>query len=949
MSKFSEDLFQSIDTIIQQRIENLPYDRTIVCKIKSLDSKKIGKYTVLYQDTELIAYSESMDYKPDEEVYVSVQQGDFSKKKMITGRVIEEISEKIDIRPFENFISLRSVYTNESLSTLIINNNKVKTIKVGEWETNPSQEQIIGYDSLGIKFTISANLKNTIYKVVNGTYDLTLDVEYIDQRTGKKVLDSNNFYINLNDMIFIDPYYTFGFCNQEKVFDIKDKIITKISLYFNQYSNFYSTSADGMVLVPPEENLQIQIKNIKIEAGYDATGLEDEVYKLYLFSNTSYLYNKTSNQKNLYLRILGKDANARWVDMSNIGQKNFGIFNSFNTNYSDKYGELSFEDIEPANSDKFSPQKLNIILDSSRNIEKSTFKASILLYDGKSHYYYSNTISFYNNDFINNIDIIDLMSGLTFVTSEEEQKGVFNDYGQDKQLLNTALKNKVFNLILKFSEDGLSLADADSITYYIPKDNSMLQIADTKYNTDKHIINNVEYYGFVRKITTDPLNTTDLQYREIDKTVLIPFKIKDLYNQSYINNIIYCSCSINNKTYDTSKEILFGVSGSYGADFILKLKLLTDKDNDLSEIPAIWPSSGPGLDTFYVKPHLYNYTMEEQDLSGYTIKYSFRGNSYITKPEDNNIFSFDNNIIMNNNNLGNYKNYYITASLEIEGKSIKAYLPIAITKNSDQFSYIAGCSTIVYDITGKKPYYYTNPYKLYDKNNQIVDDVAWVKFEESDESDDNTKIFFDNENNIIIPPNIYNPEYKSDLIYAKKNGEICWIQPICIIYNRYPSVMWNGEGNQITLKSDASITKDNQFLESNVVGQLNNKKTGLFIGSVVTNDGSPEFGLFKYENGICSLKITDKITSINAQSADSAERADTATSAETASKLGTMSIGSQNTPVYFNEGVPVACSGTLSLKVISAGTADNCSANGALDLRIKELEQKVNQLLENMS
>ena len=56
-NQYSEDLFQSIDTIISARISNLPYDQTMRCYISDISQRDEGIYKAKYESLEITAYS----------------------------------------------------------------------------------------------------------------------------------------------------------------------------------------------------------------------------------------------------------------------------------------------------------------------------------------------------------------------------------------------------------------------------------------------------------------------------------------------------------------------------------------------------------------------------------------------------------------------------------------------------------------------------------------------------------------------------------------------------------------------------------------------------------------------------------------------------------------------------------------------------------------------------
>lgn len=94
MNKEIQDkIFSSIDIIIEKRLKELQYDKTIICKV--IDKKPCRiyndkttvleyNYKVQYQDLTFDAYNGThKDFKVNDIVYVLIPQNDFTKKKII--------------------------------------------------------------------------------------------------------------------------------------------------------------------------------------------------------------------------------------------------------------------------------------------------------------------------------------------------------------------------------------------------------------------------------------------------------------------------------------------------------------------------------------------------------------------------------------------------------------------------------------------------------------------------------------------------------------------------------------------------------------------------------------------------------------------------------------------------------------------------------------------------
>ena len=61
-----DKLFTAVDTIIQKRIENLPYDKTIIATITDASKAEEGCYTVDDGTSTFLAYSENTDYRENQ-------------------------------------------------------------------------------------------------------------------------------------------------------------------------------------------------------------------------------------------------------------------------------------------------------------------------------------------------------------------------------------------------------------------------------------------------------------------------------------------------------------------------------------------------------------------------------------------------------------------------------------------------------------------------------------------------------------------------------------------------------------------------------------------------------------------------------------------------------------------------------------------------------------------
>lgn len=89
MNSVSEQLLQAVDIVIDKKISELEFDKTIQATVFSIVNLDTGEYKVRYSGNIFSAFSNDLDktYKVDDLVYVVVPEGNFSAKKMITSLV----------------------------------------------------------------------------------------------------------------------------------------------------------------------------------------------------------------------------------------------------------------------------------------------------------------------------------------------------------------------------------------------------------------------------------------------------------------------------------------------------------------------------------------------------------------------------------------------------------------------------------------------------------------------------------------------------------------------------------------------------------------------------------------------------------------------------------------------------------------------------------------------
>ena len=85
-----EQIFGAVDVIVKQRLQEVSFDKTIVCTITDDSDKKNGHYIVTDGNIRFDAYTTNVNYRVDDQVRVSILNGDFSEKKFIIGKYVAD-------------------------------------------------------------------------------------------------------------------------------------------------------------------------------------------------------------------------------------------------------------------------------------------------------------------------------------------------------------------------------------------------------------------------------------------------------------------------------------------------------------------------------------------------------------------------------------------------------------------------------------------------------------------------------------------------------------------------------------------------------------------------------------------------------------------------------------------------------------------------------------------
>ena len=329
-----EQLFKSIDIILQQRLQDVNFDKTIICTIVDDSNKKNGCYVVSDGTIKFNAYVSDATYKKDDQVRVSVLGGDFSEKKFITGRYTgDENSSPITYKsPLESIIPI----TGNLVESTKDSKNGVNSLRANSeviekdiWRIDlTSNSQFRDLQSNGIynTLTIKADFKTLLshYDLVSGNYGLRLDL--LIQPSFDNPTQRIRKYVTLDSSEMMGNPYSFSvYSTQAKKVDIVSTgVIAEMVLWMYQSINgdgegrrfIDRTGAEIPVNKTADD---ILIKNIEIGFGSDVAKVSDNTLQIFSSNPPYYVYQDPTalnNKKDMEMLWFNKTENDEYVGFS---------------------------------------------------------------------------------------------------------------------------------------------------------------------------------------------------------------------------------------------------------------------------------------------------------------------------------------------------------------------------------------------------------------------------------------------------------------------------------------------------------------------------------------------------------------------------------------------------------------------------------------------------------
>ncbi len=810
---YNEIWLEAMDTLIAQRLSNLPFDQTIVCSVVDSSTKAEGRYIVSNGSIEFEAQSEYTHYLKDDKVYVIIPNGDWGQKKQIIGRYSREGDKPIAyVPPTEQVVEIIPDIVN--------------------WSDN--EKGLIANDTEQ-ELSVFAKTDLSINTVINNTICIKADFKCLldsyDMRAGGYGLAVRISAENATETINIDseldmfgnPYAYTGWTAQEQAFKLTSSIgnIIGIEAVLYQKGDFKYFDGGEEVDVPVAPANNILIRNLQIYFGADVTQIKNNTVEIYTNDSDRYngiegvektisliWYNKTEDNK-----LIGFEENSIFEEEGAKTSHEEAVYYWIEWYKINKYGNMT-EKLDDNDSDGAKEITTNCYLEL---LETDIY--AIVWRNGNQ--YRSNTLTFKNQQaiagLVSNEDItvhITPVGPTTFAVYGEDNELIIPSKAYEKQEL-SASWNWTRGVI------GNEFWQGSKIIWKIPKNSMILPPRDIE---PQDIDDDYWYYeqDFVEeKDSVLQLNNTFYYY------------IAGVYNPALIDNTIICEITREEWSAPLRAELVISFSsiGNTGTEYTI---VIEPQDLIYTDVDA-----PPSENLFTCK--LISPQNEEVLEADFTKSFSVDGIS----PNSYNVLTVSTDVDWAERNVKLTHNHPIIFSL---GGAYHTNLPNKFAYDNDGKLKNLAFSNLELQLTG-------------------AENVTWqvIYYPSIDASSNEALIsnlpHLGKEPNILVIPTQYiATQYKTVLI-ASIGEMTVWSAPIILekyLYNSEVLNNWTGktvvdtENNQILTSTFVAgyMDEDNLF-NGAIIGA---------IGKISENVGSKETGIFGYSNGQQSYGFRDNGT-----------------------------------------------------------------------------------------
>ena len=347
-----------MEVIADKKVQNLPFDKTVLCTITEVIDEEAGIYNVSYSvnnstTSSFTAYAQEGDsYQKDDSVYVNIPQNDIANQKTILRKYVKQQDTPINyVSPLEKYIKVKDID---------INNNQIFKLRANDQDhssvliLNKTYEDLDDmpnkFDCIGVSALFETLLDE--YSPISGIYGLQFEITGLKPGWDTDQDNLENYFIQkvetfTNQDMYGMPYSFLSWTNQEKLINLKDfdYPIYNIKITFFEDNNFFDEKHNPIPTVLQIENgydhddhgvetiytstinlnENLLMKDLYVNFGYLFENVEVNDLILYTTSNIKYAEETDAiNPKNLKLRWIvesGSGTEDNLFSIDNISDK----------------------------------------------------------------------------------------------------------------------------------------------------------------------------------------------------------------------------------------------------------------------------------------------------------------------------------------------------------------------------------------------------------------------------------------------------------------------------------------------------------------------------------------------------------------------------------------------------------------------------------------------------
>lgn len=880
MNNYSEQIFQSIDTIISQRLNEVKFDRTITCEIIAGVKDYPNKYWVSDGATKFQACvaDSSRTYIAGQKVYVLIPNGDYnSADKVIIGSyTADELPKSLYTNPFDHLVySSKILFTvddkyvetstdTESLVSMILPN-----IAFNYSNTTP-------FDYIGLNFSFNTT---ELYGMKKGNYGIQFTLKNKDTEIFTSAIDSSQLYgdiYNFNSLMKMQHLFPIP-----AGVDITQANELVINLY--QKGNFDIAKK------------KIYLNEATFYFGYDVEKINSNKLILHLDKSQSLIFKKSEDEeklkRKLYLEWQDTDLNKIYsLDQEQPSSEKYNY-----TIYWCKY----IPGYKKGNGDI---EETGVYW---KTIETNSFSQEVKLKPQNNTQQFKVGVKYRNEEERQELikqqtEEINAVMQDTSLTNEEKQKKINEIEEKYKKLIDALWKYFESNVLIftnedvkpepgstNNSEDSIKLTCSDSgvYNYYMAQG----PIVDYSYTREERTITASFLDGYdIEKDSKEVIweivgikndNETMIKFnteKSTNKTLVFTIKDEYLSGRNDLNTIL-CTATLPNGEIRRGKITLhFGEISTAGSQYAFNLHFEDNKS-------CLHPINGNNL--------IVSATLQRRDgetiLPLPDIEWSIEGNNKdknntaILSAAAGDNYSCTLTYMLSSGFPEMADNEYYSATLKAVIKDftidnglttdLTAYLPIPLGANN--CNYISGITSVSYFTNGPSKMVSKKKYQIYGID--IPTGIKWlpdsfkVKIKEDNKEKEIEKPFLpyvNSKKTTLVVPTFPAWENNQETLYygivAKSNDTILWMQPIVLKQNGYDDDFVNSYSNTLTIDEGRNAIG----VATLVVGRKEegNKLTGIEMGELyqVDENGNKitylESGLYGKQKSVNMFYLTNK-------------------------------------------------------------------------------------------